>query len=97
MRDPKDPERWNAKFETTTKTGKAKSRRVSQRRELAVVTLGMVASIAGLGGPLAADPPSAAQETVQASAEALSNTAAPVDSSVPVQETSVKVPTETPS
>lgn len=34
-----------------------KVRRVSQRRELAVVTLGMVASIAGLGGVLAANPP----------------------------------------
>ncbi len=34
-----------------------KIRRVSQRRELAVVTLGMVASIAGLGGVLAANPP----------------------------------------
>ena len=35
-----------------------KARRVSQRRELAVVTLGAVASIAGLGGFLAANPPS---------------------------------------
>jgi hypothetical protein len=33
------------------------SRRVSYRRELAVVTLGMVASIAGLGGLLSAGQP----------------------------------------
>jgi hypothetical protein len=38
--------------------GPKKARRVSQRRELAVVTLGTVASIAGLGGFLAANPPS---------------------------------------
>ncbi|HET7479928.1 MAG TPA: hypothetical protein VFJ72_10495 [Rubrobacteraceae bacterium] len=35
-----------------------KAGRVSQRRELAIVTLGMAASIAGLGGLLAANPPS---------------------------------------
>lgn len=33
------------------------SRRVSYRKELTVVTLGMVASIAGLGGLLSADHP----------------------------------------
>ena len=56
-----------------------KARRVSQRRELAVVTLGAVASIAGLGGFLAANPPSwatppekAAPETTVA-AEAVSD------------------------
>jgi hypothetical protein len=38
--------------------GAKKARRVSQRRELVVVTLGAVASIAGLGGFLAANPPS---------------------------------------
>jgi hypothetical protein len=34
-----------------------KPRRVSQRRELTVVTLGAVAAISGLGGFLAANPP----------------------------------------
>ena len=38
--------------------GAKKAQRVSQPRELAVVTLGAVASIAGLGGLLAANPPS---------------------------------------
>src|SRR5215210_5439503 len=37
--------------------GAKKARRVSQRRELVVVTLGAVTSIAGLGGFLAANPP----------------------------------------
>ena len=37
--------------------GAKKARRVSQRRELVVVTLGAVASIAGLGGFLAANSP----------------------------------------
>lgn len=39
-------------------TGRPKARRVSQRKELAVVTLGMVAAISGVGGLLAANPPS---------------------------------------
>jgi type IV secretory pathway VirB10-like protein len=38
-------------------------RRVSQRKELAVVTLGMVAAISGVGGLLAANPPSWATNT----------------------------------
>jgi len=38
--------------------GAKKAQRVSQRRELVVVTLGAVASIAGLDGFLAANPPS---------------------------------------
>ena len=39
------------------KTESPKSRRVSQHKELAVVTLGMVAVITGVGGLLAASPP----------------------------------------
>ncbi|QIN78202.1 hypothetical protein GBA65_06405 [Rubrobacter marinus] len=39
-------------------SGKPKARRVSPRKELAVVTLGMVAAISGVGGLLAANPPS---------------------------------------
>jgi hypothetical protein len=38
-------------------------RRVSQRKELDVVTLGMVAAISGVGGLLAANPPSWATNT----------------------------------
>ena len=41
-----------------SKGPKKKVRRVSQRRELAVVTLGAAAAITGLGGLLAANPPS---------------------------------------
>lgn len=52
-----------------SKGPKKKSRRVSQRRELAVVTLGAVATITGLGGLLAANPPSWATDT-QAAAPA---------------------------
>ena len=52
------------------KTGRPKTRRVSQRKELAVVTLGAVAAIAGVGGLLAASPPSGiASETVSAGNE----------------------------
>jgi hypothetical protein len=42
------------------KTATRKARRVSQRKELAVVTLGTVAAITGVGGLLAASPPSGA-------------------------------------
>ena len=42
------------------KTATYKARRVSQRKELAVVTLGAVAAITGVGGLLAASPPSGA-------------------------------------
>jgi hypothetical protein len=48
-------------FETgspKSKGSKKKGRRVSQRKELAVVTLGAVAAIAGISGFLAASPPS---------------------------------------
>ncbi len=68
-------------FETgrsKSKGSKKKVRRVSQRREMAIVTLGMVASITGLGGLLAASPPPflVAQEemAVQSSGEAQANT-----------------------
>jgi hypothetical protein len=40
------------------KTERLKVRRVSQRKELAVVTLGMVATITDVGGLLTASPPS---------------------------------------
>lgn len=50
-------------------TGK-KVRRVSQRRELAIVTLGVVASITGLGGVLAANPPSWAVSEANAQPDA---------------------------
>jgi hypothetical protein len=49
--------------------GPKKAQRVSQRRELAVVTLGAVASIAGLGGFLAANPPSWATTPENAASE----------------------------
>lgn len=41
-----------------SKSKRPGSRRVSHRRELAIVTLGMVASITSLSGILAANPPS---------------------------------------
>jgi hypothetical protein len=44
------------------KTATHKVRRVSQRKELAVVTLGAVAAITGVGGLLAASPPSGATD-----------------------------------
>jgi cytoskeletal protein RodZ len=42
------------------KTATRKARRVSQRKELAIVTLGAVAAITGVGGLLDANPPSGA-------------------------------------
>jgi hypothetical protein len=44
------------------KTATHKAPRVSQRKELAVVTLGAVAAITGVGGLLAASPPSGASD-----------------------------------
>ena len=44
------------------KTATRKARRVSQRKELAIVTLGAVAAITGVGGLLAASPPSGASD-----------------------------------
>lgn len=47
---------------SSPKTATRKARRVSQRKELAVVTLGAVAAITGVGGLLAASPPSGASD-----------------------------------
>lgn len=75
--------------------GSKKARRVSQRRELAVVTLGAVASIAGLGGFLAANPPSwsttpeAASPEVAATAEANPDGAAQGDEGTRQREADV--------
>ena len=52
------PNRRRAEGEGPPGSGKPKARRVSPRKELAVVTLGMVAAISGVGGLLAANPPS---------------------------------------
>ena len=53
-----EPGRERAKKGKSLETGRPKARGVSQRKELAVVTLGMVAAISGVGGLLAANPPS---------------------------------------
>ena len=55
MKEPKP------RTESLGKSG-SKTRGVSQRKELAVVTLGMVAAITGVGGLLAASPPGGASE-----------------------------------
>jgi len=54
----KNGEQFPRRFETgrSGDARKKKPRRVSQRRELAIVTLGAVAAISGLGGFLAARP-----------------------------------------
>ena len=53
------PSSKNSKDASSKRAGASEKRgRVSQRRELAAVTLGAVAAITGLGGVLAANPPS---------------------------------------
>ena len=63
------PNRRRVEGEGISRPGKPKARRVSPRKELAVVTLGMVAAISGIGGLLAANPPSWAAETAAVSVE----------------------------
>jgi len=58
MKDEAPIPRGQRAAQSESKGPKKKVRRVSQRRELAVVTLGAVATITGLGGLLAANPPS---------------------------------------
>src|ERR687889_547929 len=52
-----------------------KVRRVSHRKEFAVVTLGMVAAISGVGGLLATNPPSWAKTTESVPAGIVAKTA----------------------
>jgi hypothetical protein len=77
-----------------SKSPRKKAHRVSQRRELIVVTLGAVAAITGLGGVLAPSPPSwATSLNTPAQATSISETPAAAESlpddeaSAPVQET----------
>lgn len=68
--------------------------RVSQRRELAAVTLGAVAAITGLGGVLAANPPSWA--TTAANAQSSITTQATTSSqSAPARESTIRVASDT--
>jgi RsiW-degrading membrane proteinase PrsW (M82 family) len=63
------PERKdNVLEDTRSPTWSSKFRRVSHRKELAVVTLAMVASISGVGGLLAAHQPTSSQPTQTAGA-----------------------------
>jgi hypothetical protein len=56
-------------------SGRPKARRVSQRKELVVVTLGMVAAISGVGGLMAANSPSWASADEPAAATVQQTTA----------------------
>jgi hypothetical protein len=60
----KDPD-WksNVVKDTSSHSKRSKPQRVSHRKELAVVTLAMVASISGVGGLLAANQPTSSQPT----------------------------------
>ena len=84
-RSPDDQRPLPGGFETGNPRKKGsgkKTRRVSQRRELAIVTLGVVASITGLGGVLAANPPGwAISEAKAQSAVAARESSAPASSS----------------
>ena len=65
----KDPEeKDNVVEDTRSSTKSFKPPRVSHRKELAVVTLAMVASISGVGGLLAAQQPTSSQPTQTAGA-----------------------------
>jgi len=84
-------------FETgrfESKGSRKKAYRVSQRRELIVVTLGAVAAITGLGGVLASNPPgwatsldTTAQETSVSDTPAAAESLPDDEASAPVQET----------
>jgi hypothetical protein len=84
-------------FETgrfESKGSRKKAHRVSQRRELIVVTLGAVAAITGLGGVLASNPPgwatsldTTAQETSVSDTPAAAESLPDDEASAPVQET----------
>jgi hypothetical protein len=70
-------------FETErsgSKGSKKKARRVSQRRELVVVTLGAVAAITGLGGVLSANPPGWAASSDSTAPETSAAEPSPADS-----------------
>ena len=92
---PQDFETGRSQRRGPRDKGPKKAQRVSQRRELAVVTLGAVAAIAGLGGFLAANPPSwattpeAASPKVAATAEADPNGAARGDEGARQREADV--------
>ncbi len=77
-----------------SKGSKKKARRVSQRRELVVVTLGAVAAITGLGGVLASNPPgwatsldTPAQETAISETPAAAESLPDDEASAALQET----------
>ncbi|HEX2729104.1 MAG TPA: hypothetical protein VHM16_05070 [Rubrobacteraceae bacterium] len=72
--------------------GRKKSGRVSQRRELAIVTLGAVAAMTGLGGVLAANPPSWATSETSAQPAVTAQAA-----TTPVQSASTQGTTARPS
>jgi hypothetical protein len=84
-------------FETgrfESKASRKKTHRVSQRRELIVVTLGAVAAITGLGGVLASNSPgwatsldTTAQETSVSDTPAAAESLPDDEASAPVQET----------
>ena len=84
-------------FETgrfESKGSRKKAHRVSQRRELIVVTLGAVAAITGLGGVLASNSPgwatsldTTAQETSVSDTPAAAESLPDDEASAPVQET----------
>jgi len=98
MTEKRLPKEQNApleNFETGrsgSKGSKKKARRVSQRRELVVVTLGAVAAITGLGGVLAANPPGWATSSDTTAPETSATEPSPAESAptsqapAPVQE-----------
>ena len=94
---PKEQSTSLDSFETgrfESKASRKKTHRVSQRRELIVVTLGAVAAITGLGGVLASSPPgwatsmdTPAQETSVSDTPAAAQALPDDEASAPVQET----------
>ena len=68
-----------------------KTGRVSQRRELAAVTLGAVAAITGLGGILAANPPSWATTAANAQSAVTTQATTTGSQSAPALESTIRV------
>lgn len=96
MTEKRLPKKQSARLEnfetgrSESEGSKKKARRVSQRRELVVVTLGAVAAITGLGGVLAANPPSWAASSDTTALEISATEPSPAEptptSEAPVQE-----------
>lgn len=86
---PENRNRLSGDFQTASSERRGvrkKTGRVSQRRELAIVTLGAVAAITGLGGILAANPPGWAVSDTNARPSVTAQAATPLAQSAAARD-----------